>query len=204
MTTTEMSKQQRERAIRAENPAMRNIFDAFNQPFMKQNWHKDEGHSGSFLKLLELWLTGQVGIVTLPSLGRTPFADEMRAENQAALNVLSTLEGPQITVEVFPDQHNYSPDGVLEWEGPLLTAAHTPRGELSSQMYEHVCPPGTAALEIGSCAGDTVLMRLAQGGAVARWPYRSDSVVVIVEVERGHIVNTVANSYLPPLQAEEQ
>lgn len=113
-----------------------------------------------------------------------PHSDSRRGENAAAL---CRLPDPfQATVDA--DQRAADCDGTLKWDAPIKADAAS-GAVLLDACRNGVKQPvpivatiaaGWAPLEIGSTMASRTLVHLLEAGAVARWPYGSDFIHLLV------------------------
>jgi len=121
-------------------------------------------------------------------VGATPGPDADREENADKLRNLA----PGIHAEVDLAQNMADQDGSLTWTDPM-------RGlKLSGATYRAACgvgeqpfitfpcdlAPRWAPLEIGYTLPSRTMLHMIEDGAVARWAYGSDKIVVLVDVKR--------------------
>lgn len=114
------------------------------------------------------------------SVDEKPSKDEHRHENQAKL---SDLPHPFVA-EVDQQQNCADQDGELRWPEPIRLQKTIGIPFLSPCRLNvkeginlhHREQPGSAALEIGYTKASRTLAHLREHGAVARWPYGSDTI----------------------------
>lgn len=164
------------------------LIRAFGQPF--GGW--DPGQLAYLYRLWEFWVSGELAVGRL-YLGHTPEADRERDANQESLNALSLLDEhpdqPGFSARVDFDQ-TVSPhgDGWLSWSNPIklgmfVPGHECPGGPGCEGAWAHIEPqpaPRGVPLEIGSTDTMTTYMHLLEGVGVARWPYGSERVVLLV------------------------
>ncbi len=115
---------------------------------------------------------GRVGVVRL-ELGSPPGSDKQRQENA---EVLRGLPEPFVA-DLDLVQHGGDEDGRLEWSEEIGCFTGGGAGE----AREVPVPGGLSVpLEVGACLPSRVRLHLRMSGAVARWPYHSDDVYVLV------------------------
>jgi hypothetical protein len=128
-------------------------------------------------------------------VGSTPSADSEKAKNAAALWEVSlpylyvdkdnkTLDKlPLGTMRAkFSPSHGYSGsdgDGYFEWLRPLHFSFSIADGE----SYRKRIRKGSVPLEVGYTRVTTTWIHLMQHGGVARWPYGSDKLFVLINVK---------------------
>lgn len=159
---------------------------AFGQP--SEGW--TPAQLAYLRRLYDFWFMGELAVTRLP-VGCSPFSDRQRRENQAAVNALRLIDGPQVSARVDLEQYNDPHgDGTLEWGKEITLGIFVP-GDEPQEAWAHVNGPGgPVPLEIGNTDTVTTYMHLIQGLGVARWPYDWDHVVLMVpsdgvrEVER--------------------
>lgn len=154
------------------------LTDAFGQP--SGGW--TPGQLAGLYHLYSLWFVGELAITRLP-INCSPGYDSQREENQAALNALRLItepDNPGLSATVFLYQMT-SPDGdgVLRWERPITLGMRIP-DDPGGSAWAVVDPMPKVPLEIGSTDTSTTVMHLLQNPGVARWPYGSEHVVLIV------------------------
>lgn len=117
----------------------------------------------------------------------TPHSDAQRTANAA---VLAELPEP-FCAELDMDQ-NCSPygDGTIRWTEPIIADRGTGVGRDSGDgVVRTICeeflvrPSWGVPLEVGTTAASTTALHLAQRHAVARWPYNSTVVSVLLDAE---------------------
>jgi len=115
--------------------------------------------------------------------GACPFPDKERALNQ---QILDTLVEP-FTAEVDPGQHNADCDGRLSWSRTVISEKSTgvpyfadPDGAPTPLRAPKDVPAAGIPLEIGSTLPSRTLLHLGEYGGVARWPYESTVVRVLI------------------------
>lgn len=124
-------------------------------------------------------------------IGKQPLRDNARIENQV---ILADLPHP-FTAVVPEAQGHGDPDGLLEWSEAIICDVTTgevetlPGGQTRIATEQRILPPGQAPLEIGTTLPSRTLLHMCDGG-VARWPYRSETVRLFVNLEDpwSHIV----------------
>ena len=168
------------------------LLDAAQQAVDEQRWpwlaamgqpHRGWGPGALYClaRVNGLIAEGHVGLCRV-ELGTEPHPDRARSANAAALT-----EAPWPFTFTLADQNNDpNGDGTAEWCSPIRLDAYQ-GGEPGVVTVES---RGSLPLEVGRCEPFTVLMHLARSGGVARWPYGSDSVWMLVELERGSLAET--------------
>jgi hypothetical protein len=165
----------------ARNPHWKWLTDAFGQPF--GGWNA--GQYAYLHQLYQFWAIGELAVTRLP-IGCTPYADRQRERNQAALNALSVIEGPEdpgVTAGVDADQ-DLSPygDGWFTWSNEIVLGMRI-KDEPAAEAWAYVNPlgpTGVVPLEIGYTDTQTTYWHLLRGFGLARWPYGSESVILLV------------------------
>ena len=114
------------------------------------------------------------GLIAFTSVvvGSQPLANGDEAGNQA---ILGSIRGP-ISVAFSPGRGNRGDagDGTASWAAPL---------ELRTHGGSIIVEPGSAPLEVGTTRATTTFRHLTTGaGAVARWPYGSDNIWLLVRL----------------------
>ncbi|MEU2167920.1 hypothetical protein ACH47V_25460 [Micromonospora chersina] len=158
---------------RDDSPARATVVDVFGQPH--RAW--DVGQLFALACLDHLLVSGLLLLSEHP-IGSLPRGDKHRAENQAALD--RHLD-PDTTVSVDVDQRAGEQDGFVSWAKAIPGNGRNGVEEV---------PPGSAPLEIGSTDASTTALHLCKSGAVARWPYRHDTLSVLVMRDR-NLINAV-------------
>lgn len=134
--------------------------------------------------LLRLFVTGNLVVGHVP-VGAVPLGDKERQRNQEALD-RAQLRG--ITVTVDATQHGAPCDGWVRNEAvgrcDRLTFKTTPTGTFDFDMNDVECVPHVEGdrgipLEIGNSDITRTLAHLRQYGAVVRWPYGSDNMILL-------------------------
>jgi hypothetical protein len=116
-----------------------------------------------------------------------PRRDAERAANAAVLADLPAPFSAALDME-----QNCSPrgDGTISWNAPIIADRGTGVGQEVEQGVQTLCeefavrPASGIPLEVGSTTASTTAVHLALGGAVARWPYRSTVVSILLDAER--------------------
>jgi len=117
-------------------------------------------------------------------IGKQPLRDSARQENQATL---ADLPHPFSAV-VSEYQGHGDPDGLLEWSEAIICDVTTgevetlPDGQTRIATEQRILPPGQVPLEIGTTLPSRTLLHMCAGG-VARWPYRSETMRLFVNME---------------------
>jgi hypothetical protein len=129
---------------------------------------------------------GEVAQVLIGASGLDggPVLDSHRDENAAKL---AELPAP-FQAAVDAAQRGGDCDGTLKWDAPITMDAASGLVLLAScrDAVKHPVPivataaAGWAPLEIGSTMASRTLLHLLQEGAVARWPYGSDCIRLLV------------------------
>lgn len=135
----------------------------------------------------------------LIGVGETPRPDADREGNAAAL---ARLPHP-FRAHVDMEQNNASQDGTLCWEGPIrvglctgLIARHAD-GTTHPLPVFFTIPAGMAPLEIGSTKPSRTLAHLIDGeGSVARWPYGSSRIRLIVNLNHDTFLGNRLGSFI--------
>lgn len=130
--------------------------------------------------------SGEVAQVLIGAEGLDggPHEDARRAENTARL---AHLPSP-FHAAVDALQHGADCDGALKWDAPIKADAASGAVLLDAcrQGVKQPVPivatvaSGWAPLEIGSTMASRTLVHLLEAGAVARWPYGSDFIHLLV------------------------
>lgn len=142
---------------------------------------------------------GEVAQVLIGAAGG-PVVDSHREENAAQL---ADLPDP-FQAAVDADQNRAECDGTLKWDAPIVLDAATGvvlldscrRGVKQPVSIVTTVAPGWAPLEIGTTLASRTLLHLLEEGAVARWPYGSDCIRLLVR-RGGPVVVPLPPGYCP-------
>lgn len=140
-----------------------------------------------------LIMSGSV-VTTCVRVGATPGPDADREGNAGKLRNL----GEHVQAIVDISQHAADEDGWLTWSEPLPAAKctgttfHTSDGQSGPVQAPCWLKPRSIPLEIGYTMPSRTLLHLLMDGAVARWPYDSEYVYALVNVQIAAMRNRVA------------
>lgn len=152
--------------------------DVFFQDYRDQPCSVEDALAWS--QLWEGISKGQILYVPV-EIGHCPLTDKNRAANKSRLN--EGLKKWQMEVEVW-EGHGKDDDGLLKWKEDLIVDQAWFDSETAAERYRtHRIPAGSCALEIGATKGTRTLFHLrgdSKRGGVARWPYRSPLVWVLL------------------------
>jgi hypothetical protein len=158
--------------------------DSIGQTFHRApNWPMEQ--LASWLDVHSNLMAGTYADVWI-EVGSGPGSDDDRHNNAAAL---VDLPKPFIA-HVDMDQNCSDQDGWLEWTEPIWVwrSTGTPYvdgdGEQKPVYVRHQIPAGTAPLEIGLTMPSRTMLHLLQDRGVARWAYGSNSIDLILSVDR--------------------
>lgn len=146
--------------------------------------------------------TGEVAQVLIGAEGLNggPVVDRRREENAAQL---ADLPDP-FQAAVDADQSGAECDGTLKWDVPITMDAASGlvlldscrRGVKQPVSVVTTAAAGWAPLEIGTTMASRTLLHLLEEGAVARWPYGSDCIRLLVR-RAGPVVVPLPPGYCP-------
>ena len=129
--------------------------------------------------------TGRVGFIRVRT-GGTPHSDKMRKINADMLAILpEPFEG-----EVDMAQNGAPCDGSFRWTRPIKVETSTertkitPDGGIRTITAPVAIKPGELPLEIGDTFPSRTILHLAEEGGVARWPYGTDWISILVDMTR--------------------
>jgi len=161
------------------------LVDAIGQLHARQPRHWPPEQLGAFVEIHAGLMAGYYASGRI-RVGATPSADRERAENAAHL---ANLPEP-FTAYLDLEQNGAECDGTLTWAThismtrstgvPLLLTCHA---DEPTPVYTtaHV-PPRTVPLEVGYTMPSRTLLHLNHRGGVARWPYGSEDIYLLVRV----------------------
>jgi hypothetical protein len=141
--------------------------------------------AAAFLRVHTGLMSGEFAMALI-EVGEMPAGDAARHVN---VDRLSRVQ-PAFTVRVDVEQSHAEGDGEFSWAAPVraqrstgrsLSGDATPRPELIA----HEVPPGCVPLEIGLTFPSRTLMHLLKHGGVARWPYQSTVVALLLNTQTG-------------------
>ena len=162
----------------AFNPAYINFIGQMWGPYSKfEKWPLEQ--QAAFVRVHAEICKGLISMVDIV-VDQEPSKDKERHENQVKL---SDLPHP-FEAEVSPDQSGGDCDGTLWWTEPiraerLIGVPFLPPCRLGAKQginIPHWVEPDFAPLEIGFTSASRTLLHLREQGAVARWPYGSNTI----------------------------
>jgi hypothetical protein len=158
------------------------------QPDPRAGWPMEQ--VAAFLKVHASINLGAFVRVDIDML-EAPASDAHRAANARVLSEIP----PPFTVDLDMDQ-NCSPDGdgVLRWTDTIHAQRSDGIGVVDDdgltrprfEPYEVGAAAGGVPLEVGSTKASVTLWHLARSRGVARWPYGSTVLTVLLDTTRHH------------------
>lgn len=149
--------------------------------YRPEKWPLEQ--AAAFMRVHAKIGAGEVALCGI-EVGAYAAADREREANTAAL---ADLPGP-FDARVDQRQNGGDYDGRLRWHEPIdVYLAGEPRGDGTWAEEEgswSTTRAGWAPLEIGYTMPSRTLLHLLEFGAVARWPYDSNSITLLVDVTR--------------------
>jgi hypothetical protein len=122
-------------------------------------------------------ILGKIAIVRVRA-GGTPRSDADRTRNA---ELVADLPEP-FTATVHMTQHGADADGTVSWDQPItvdVSPGPTDDGS-SARAVPAIVPPGAVPMEIGYSLPSRTLLHIREDGGVARWPYGSDWIWVLL------------------------
>ncbi len=150
-----------------------------------RGWECSVEDALAWSQLWEGFSRGQILYIPV-QVGETPLTDKNRAKNEKTLN--GGLKRWKMKASVL--RHNGDDDGRIDWSEPLVVDQAWFDPESSIERYRtYQIPAGWCRLEIGATKGSRTVFHLRGGrkSGVARWPYRSEMMWILLP----------AQSYLP-------
>ncbi len=140
--------------------------DSLGQP-----WNWTPGELYMWAKAHAMTCTDQVARVWV-EVGEEPTRDRRRAENAAALAGMAQ----PFVAHLDMNQNGGDCDGYVEWTEPITCSLTTDGvdGTVDIPAYSGV------PLEVGSSNPSTVYMHLMFSGAVARWAYGHERMLILI------------------------
>ncbi|MFF4408500.1 hypothetical protein ACFY1P_29650 [Streptomyces sp. NPDC001407] len=138
----------------------------------------------AFMQIHAEIMCGALGRVDIDTGGR-PGPDADREGN--ALKLKETH--PPFEAELDMEQHGADMDGVLRWREPIQveksTGAHHQTCDCGNDVFSPVVAlrkrgAAWAPLEVGDSWPSRTLLHLREFGAVARWPYGTETITLII------------------------
>lgn len=74
-------------------------------------------------------------------------------------------------------------DGYVEWSEPIRTVATVGHADLTQTSSRVMVDPRSIPLEVGYTKASRTFLHLAQERALARWPYDSDKITIMVVLD---------------------
>ncbi|MFF7191813.1 hypothetical protein ACFZAR_43230 [Streptomyces sp. NPDC008222] len=139
--------------------------------------------AAAFLRVHTGLMSGEFGMA-LVEVGEGPAAD---AEREANAERLARLH-PAFSARLDADQSGADADGELRWAEPIHAQRSTGRasseaGALRPELTSYEVPPGCIPLEGGATFPSRTLLHLHKHGGVARWPYGSTVVALLLNAQ---------------------
>ena len=139
--------------------------------------------AAAFLRVHTGLMSGEFAM-TLLEVGEVPAGDADRIINAERLAHLH----PAFTARPDAEQSNAERDGEMCWTAPIRAQRSTGRASSdgaapSPEVTVYEVPPGCVPLEIGLTFPSRTLMHLLKHGGVARWPYRSTVVALLLNTQ---------------------
>ncbi|MFD9443435.1 hypothetical protein [Streptomyces sp. NPDC060001] len=139
--------------------------------------------AAAFLRVHTGLMSGEFAM-TLLEVGEVPAGDADRIVNAERLAHLD----PAFAARPDADQCNAERDGELCWTAPIRAQRSTGRASSegaapSPQVTTYEVPPGCVPLEIGLTFPSRTLLHLLKHGGVARWPYQSTVVALLLNTQ---------------------
>ena len=139
--------------------------------------------AAAFLRVHTGLMSGEFAVALL-EVGEVPAGDADRIVNAERLARLH----PAFAARLDAEQSNAERDGEMGWTEPVRAQRST--GQSSSDgeapipaMSVYQVPPGCVPLEIGLTFPSRTLMHLLKHGGVARWPYQSTVVALLLNTQ---------------------
>ena len=147
--------------------------DDYLAAFLGGAWNgRSYGQLAAFATLDMLIFNRRLALIQV-AVGTTPSRDADRAENAAAL---ASLPAP-FAADLCLTQNGADFDGTLRW-GNAIDVKAFPGGD--DDWFTVPTPRTTVPLEVGSCKASRILLHVWKYGAVARWPYGSTDLWIMV------------------------
>lgn len=139
--------------------------------------------AAAFLRVHSGLMSGEFA-VTLLEVGEVPAGDADRSVNAERLARLHSAFEARLDAE----QSNAEGDGEVRWAAPVRAQRSSGRSSSdgsapSPEVSVYEVPPGCVPLEIGLTFPSRTLMHLIKHGGVARWPYRSTVVALLLNTQ---------------------
>lgn len=139
--------------------------------------------AAAFLRVHTGLMSGEFAM-SLLEVGEVPAEDAERLVNAERLARMH----PAFIARLDTEQVNAEGDGELRWTAPIRVQRSTGSPSaggavLSPELTEREAPPGRVPLEVGLTYPSRTLLHLLNHGGVARWPYQSKVVALLLNVE---------------------
>lgn len=141
--------------------------------------------AAAFLRVHTGLMSGEFAM-TLLEVGEVPAGDADRIVNAERLARLH----PAFIARPDAEQCNAERDGEMCWTAPIRAQRSTGRASSEGvapgpEVTVHEVPPGCVPLEIGLTFPSRTLLHLLKHGGVARWPYQSTVVALLLDTQTG-------------------
>lgn len=139
--------------------------------------------AAAFLRVHTGLMSGEFAMALL-EVGEVPAGDADRIINA---NRLARLH-PAFAARLDAEQSNAERDGEMCWTAPIRVQRSTGRASsegtaLTPEVAVYEVPPGCVPLEIGLTFPSRTLLHLLKHGGVARWPYQSTVVALLLNTQ---------------------
>jgi len=139
--------------------------------------------AAAFLRVHTGLMSGEFAVALL-EVGEVPAGDADRSVNAERLARLH----PAFAARLDAEQSNAEGDGEVRWSASVQAQRSTGRplpdgAPLSPELSVYAVPPGCVPLEIGLTFPSRTLMHLLKHGGVARWPYQSTVVALLLNTQ---------------------
>jgi hypothetical protein len=168
------------RLLRGGSVAEQYVASIGQTQFSPSSWPPEQ--AAAYLRIHTGLMTGEFGRVTI-QVGHSPEADANRDENAHRLRELPR----PFRAAVDAEQNFADADGRLQWDRLIriersVGVAYYDHGSPSPLLVTQAIEPSSVALEIGMTHPSRSLLHLLQAGGVARWPYKSDAVTLLLNM----------------------
>ena len=139
--------------------------------------------AAAFLRVHTGLMSGEFAMALL-EVGEVPAGDADRRVNAERLARMH----PAFAARLDAEQSNAEGDGEVCWTASIRAQRSTGRplsggATPSPQLSAHEVPPGCVPLEIGLTFPSRTLLHLLKHGGVARWPYQSTVVALLLNTQ---------------------
>jgi hypothetical protein len=139
--------------------------------------------AAAFLRVHAGLTSGEFAVALL-EVGEVPAGDADRRVNAERLARMH----PAFAARLDAEQSNAEGDGEVCWTASIRAQRSTGRpisggATPSPQLSAHEVPPGCVPLEIGLTFPSRTLLHLLKHGGVARWPYQSTVVALLLNTQ---------------------